>query len=168
MMNIFAAIHLCLKAEIRSSFITTTVRDQRPWSSSQVTPQGRQRTAQVGFELATNCIQFYAIANLDKTYLILRRPFTTTFSTTFSFTWWINCFSETFKQFHCHARQGEVPGEQLLLSSILNSSKAARVLQHWCLPLKQFEMNVLKTSVQVVQIICYRLARIYYNLVLHT
>ena len=27
------------------------------------------RAPQVGFELATNCIQFYAIANLDKTSL---------------------------------------------------------------------------------------------------
>ena len=34
---------------------------------SQVTPQGA--TAWVGFEQETNCFQFYAIANLDKTSL---------------------------------------------------------------------------------------------------
>ena len=43
------------RAEVRRSFITTTVREE-----SQVTPQ-------VGFELETNGFQFYAIANLDKT-----------------------------------------------------------------------------------------------------
>ena len=48
------------KAEVRRSFITTTVRDQSPWSHKGPT---------VGFELATNCIQVYAIANLDKTSL---------------------------------------------------------------------------------------------------
>ena len=45
------------RAEVRRSFITTTVREE-----SQVTPQ-------VGFELETNGFQFYAIANLDKTSL---------------------------------------------------------------------------------------------------
>ena len=47
-----------VRAEVRRSFITTTVREE-----SQVTPQ-------VGFELETNGFQFYAIANLDKTSLV--------------------------------------------------------------------------------------------------
>ena len=45
------------KAEVRRSFITTTVREQRPRS--------HHKGATGGFELATNSIQFYAIANLD-------------------------------------------------------------------------------------------------------
>ena len=48
------------RAEVRRSFITTTVREE-----SQVTPQ-------VGFELETNGFQFYAIANLDKTSLMTK------------------------------------------------------------------------------------------------
>ena len=48
-----------LRAEVRRSFNTTTVLDE-----SQVTP--------VGFELATNGFQFYAIANLDKISLTLK------------------------------------------------------------------------------------------------
>ena len=50
-----------VRAEVRRSFITTTVREE-----SQVTPQ-------VGFELETNGFQFYAIANLDKTYQLYHR-----------------------------------------------------------------------------------------------
>ena len=49
---------ITFRAEVRRSFITTTVREE-----SQVTPQ-------VGFELETNGFQFYAIANLDKTSLM--------------------------------------------------------------------------------------------------
>ena len=41
------------KAEVRSSFITTTVREQLPKSHHK----------------ATDCIQFYVIANLEKTSL---------------------------------------------------------------------------------------------------
>ena len=48
-----------MRAEVRRSFNTTTVLDE-----SQVTP--------VGFELATNGFQFYAIANLDKISLTLK------------------------------------------------------------------------------------------------
>ena len=51
-----------IKAEASSSFITTTVGEQRPRS--------HQRELQVGFQLATNSIQFYAVANLDKTSLL--------------------------------------------------------------------------------------------------
>ena len=53
----FRAIFLVVKAEVRRSFITTTVREQRPRS--------HHKGATGGFELATNSIQFYAIANLD-------------------------------------------------------------------------------------------------------
>ena len=45
--------NLVHSAEVRRSFIATTVRDE-----SQVTPP-------VGFELETNGFQFNAIANLD-------------------------------------------------------------------------------------------------------
>ena len=56
------------RAEVRSSFMITTTT---AWAreESQVPPQGRLRTPPVGFELETNCFQFYAIANLDKTSL---------------------------------------------------------------------------------------------------
>ena len=52
-----------LKAEVgrRGSFITTTVRDKIPGHTTRAPP--------VGFELETNGLQFYAIANLDKTCL---------------------------------------------------------------------------------------------------
>ena len=46
------------EAKVRRSFITTTVREQRHRSHH------KDR-----FELPTNGIQFYAIANLDKYYL---------------------------------------------------------------------------------------------------
>ena len=46
------------KAEGRCSFITTTVWEQRP------------RSPQVELELATNCFQLYAIANLNKTCVV--------------------------------------------------------------------------------------------------
>ena len=63
-MSVLVELLFCrVKAEVRHSFITTTVREQIP---------GHTTRAPVGFELATNCIQFYAIANLDKTSL----PFT--------------------------------------------------------------------------------------------
>ena len=76
-----------IKAEVRRSFITTTVRDDcsgpkphTPGHTTRVTPQGRHwrptvsssvplpttRAPPVGFELATIGIQFSAIANLDK------------------------------------------------------------------------------------------------------
>ena len=45
------------RAEVRRSFITTTVRD----------PGHTTKAPQVGFELETNGFQFYVIANLDKT-----------------------------------------------------------------------------------------------------
>ena len=48
-------------AAVCRSFITTTVREQRPSSHH------KGAESQVGFEPGTNCIQFYAIANLDKT-----------------------------------------------------------------------------------------------------
>ena len=48
---------VCQKATVRRSFMTTTVREKRP--TSRVPP--------VGFEQTTNGVQFYAIANLDKT-----------------------------------------------------------------------------------------------------
>ena len=51
-----------VKAEVRHSFITTTV-----WVFGNNVPGHTTRVPQVGFELATKCIQFYAIANLDKT-----------------------------------------------------------------------------------------------------
>ena len=56
---------LALKAEVRNSFITstTTVRESGRISGHTT------RAPPVGFELATNGIQFYAIANLDKTSL---------------------------------------------------------------------------------------------------
>ena len=54
------------KEEVRGSFITTTVLEQL-----NNVPGHSTRAPQVGFELVTNCIQFYAIANLnlDKTSL---------------------------------------------------------------------------------------------------
>ena len=52
---LYTATFVVSKAEVRRSFITTTVRDEL---ESQVTPQG------------TNGFQFYAIANLDKIYNI--------------------------------------------------------------------------------------------------
>ena len=53
------------KAEVRRSFITTTVRDQ--------SPRSHHKGAITRFELATNGIQLYAIAKLDKTSLLLVR-----------------------------------------------------------------------------------------------
>ena len=52
-----------VKAEVRRSFTTTTVRDQSPRSHHKGAT-GRVRTGDHG-------IQFYAIANLDKTSLII-------------------------------------------------------------------------------------------------
>ena len=52
------------RAEVRRSFITTTVRDEIPGHTTRAPP--------VGFELETNGFQFYAIANLDKTSLIMK------------------------------------------------------------------------------------------------
>ena len=49
------------RAEVRRSFITTTVRDEIPGHTTRAPP--------VGFELETNSFQFYAIANLYKTSL---------------------------------------------------------------------------------------------------
>ena len=49
-----------VKAEVRRSFITTTVREQH-----------LTRAPPVGFELATNGIECYVIANLDKTSLYI-------------------------------------------------------------------------------------------------
>ena len=57
------------RAEVLRSFITTTVREE---SQVTVTPQGRHRRPPVGFELETNCFQFYAIANLDTIYTVYR------------------------------------------------------------------------------------------------
>ena len=51
------------RAEVRSSFITTTVRERIPGHTKRAPP--------VVFELEINGFQFYAIANLDKTSLIL-------------------------------------------------------------------------------------------------
>ena len=48
------------KAEVRRSFITTTVRDM---------PGHTTRAPPVGFERATNGIQLYVVANFDKTSL---------------------------------------------------------------------------------------------------
>ena len=50
------------KAKVRRSFITTTVRENVPGHTTRAPP--------VGFELAANGVQFYAIANLDKTSLV--------------------------------------------------------------------------------------------------
>ena len=47
-----------VNAEVRCSFITTAVREQGPSHTTRAPP--------VGFELATNGIQFYVIANLDR------------------------------------------------------------------------------------------------------
>ena len=54
--------------DIRSSFITTTVLEQHPRVPGHTT-----RVLPVGFKLAINCIQFYVIANLGKTPLIIQR-----------------------------------------------------------------------------------------------
>ena len=59
------------KVEVSSSFITTTVWEQHPkYSHTRMEPP-------VGFELVINCIQFYVIANLEKTYLLSQWKFLT-------------------------------------------------------------------------------------------
>ena len=52
------------KAEVRRSFITETVR-----GPAGKVPVHTTRAPPEGFELATNAMQLYVIANLDKTSL---------------------------------------------------------------------------------------------------
>ena len=62
----FCRSRYTLKAEVRSSFITTTVLEQRALSHHK----GATCRVRTG-DRRTNEIQFYAIANLDKTSLYM-------------------------------------------------------------------------------------------------
>ena len=56
-----------IKAGFRSSFITTTVWEQHPRSHHKAegaTSMQTRQVVKVGFELATDCIQFYVFDSL--------------------------------------------------------------------------------------------------------